>query len=455
MNTLNQYIEVVPLITTFGPAIISRFYELGKRWQDFIIALLGVLFVFFTYLFFTEDFTSSLAIHSLFDIRYNKIGMFCGALFCLSLFIGLFPIRKTLTLNSNFLFFIAGGLGIILANNLPTFFFFWIFQRSLPCSGFIRDAVHKESTVGATYLIQHVLTFFCFLGLLFLANEQGLLITPMTEFPASFFTWPVLLLSFIIIYQCHGIFPFHSWVHDLVEGSPWYEFSAIFLSRAGVLLFVQLLLPTLKHDPDVFKILLLALSIISSIYWSFRGIMEKNLNRTANYFYIAQASLLLTGLQADMTAAKGSYLHMMVISISGASLFSILSYIQHTFSLKRSSQYYGLAQYFPKLASLFCLFGFCMIGVPLGASFVVEDLVITGLLEYWPYLGLGHIVATCLNGILFFLMFTRLFLGQSPFSRPVANKDMPLSQMFPYTLALFMLILIGVLPFLFLEKITW
>ena len=455
MNSMNQYVEIIPLLTTFGTAIISCFYELGKRWQDFIIGLLGVLFVFFAYLFFTEDFTSSLAVHTLFDIRYNKIGMFTGGLFCLSLFIGLFPIRKSMTLNSNFLFFIAGGLGIILANNLPTFFFFWTFQRALPGTGFLRDAVHKESTVGATYIIQHLLTFFCFLGLLFFANEQGLLITPMTEFPATFFTWPVLLFSFIIIYQIHGIFPFHSWVHDLVEGSTWYEFSAIFLSRAGVLLFVQLLLPTLKHDPDAFKILLLGLSIISSIYWSFRGIMEKNLNRTANYFYIAQASLLLTGLQADMTAAKGSYLHMMVISISGPALFSILSYIEHTFSMKRSSQYYGFAQYYPMLATLFCLFGFCMIGVPLGASFVVEDLVITGLLEYQPYLGLGHIIATCLNGILFFLMFTRLFLGQNPYSMPVTNKDMPLSQMLPYIIALIMLILIGVLPYLFLEKITW
>lgn len=455
MHSLNQYIEILPLIATFGSAIISTFYELGKKWQDFIIGILGILFVFFAYIFFTEDFTSSLAVHTLFDVRYNKIGMFCGGLFCLSLFIGLFPIRKSLTLNSNFLFFIAGGLGIILANNLPTFFFFWSFQRILPITGFVRDAVHNESSVGATYIIQHLLTFLCFIGLLFLANQQGLLITPMTEIPASFFTWPVLLLSFIIIYQSHGIFPFHSWVHDLVDGCTWYEFSAIFLSRAGVLLFVQLLLPTLKHDPDVFKILLLSLSIISSIYWSFRGIMERNLTRTANYFYIAQASLLLTGLQADTTAAKGSYLHMMVISISGPALFSILNYIQHTFSLKRSSQYYGLAQYYPKLASLFCLFGFCMIGVPLGASFVVEDLVITGLLEYQPYLGLGHIIATCLNGILFFLMFTRLFLGQAPFSTPVTNKDMPLSQMFPYMMALVLLILIGVLPYLFLEKITW
>ena len=220
-------------------------------------------------------------------------------------------------------------------------------------------------------------------------------------------------------------------------------------------IFVQLILPTLKNDPDLFKILLISLSIISSVYWSLRGLLEINISRTTTYFYIAQTSLLLTGLQADLTAAKGSYLHMMVISLSGTSLFSILSFVQHEFSFKRQSQFYGLAQYYPKLATLFCLFGFCMIGVPLGASFVVEDLVITGLLEQQPYLGLGHIVATCLNGILFFLIFSKIFLGPTSYKIQVTNKDMAISRMIPYFAALIMMVLIGIMPFLFLEKITW
>jgi NADH-quinone oxidoreductase subunit M len=191
------------------------------------------------------------------------------------------------------------------------------------------------------------------------------------------------------------------------------------------------------------------------VYWSLRGILEMNLSRKTTYFYIAQASLLLTGMQADLTAAKGSYLHMMVISIAGTSLFSILSFVQHSFSFKRASHFYGLSLYYPKLATLFCLFGFCVIGVPLGASFVVEDLVIMGLLEYHQYLGLGHIIATCLNGILFFLIFTKIFLGPSPFKDQILNRDMSLIEMFPYLTGLLLLILIGIIPSLFLEKITW
>jgi NADH:ubiquinone oxidoreductase subunit 4 (subunit M) len=96
-----------------------------------------------------------------------------------------------------------------------------------------------------------------------------------------------------------------------------------------------------------------------------------------------------------------------------------------------------------------------MIGVPLGASFVVEDLVITGLLEVHTFLGLGHILATCLNGILFFLIFSKLFLGQSAYKQPIENMDMPVKEMLPYVAVLLVLILIGIFPHLFLEKINW
>lgn len=450
MKAIFHLYDVLPLVSTFFPAVLSSFYDTGKKWQDFILVILGTLTLFFAWIFFSGDFSASgTDLYSLFDIRYNKISVFIALVYCGSLFIGLYPIRHTVSISTSFLFYLFGGLGIILANNLPTFLVFWTFQRIIPMRGFIKEGV------GATYIFQHILTFICFIALLFLAADANLLFTPMTEMPASFFTWPVLILSFIIIYESHGIFPFHSWVHDVVRHLPWYEFSAIFLTRAGVLLFAQLLLPTLNTDPDLFKILLITLSIASSVYWSLRGILEENLSRKTTYFYIAQASLLLTGMQADLTAAKGSYLHMMVISIAGTSLFSMLSYVQHTFSFKRPSQFYGLSQYYPKLATLFCLFGFCMIGVPLGASFVVEDLVITGLLHYHSYLGLGHIVATCLNGIFFFLIFTRIFLGPSPYREEVKVYDMSTSRMAPYLTGLLILLLIGILPSLFLEKITW
>lgn len=454
MNT-GLVLEAFPLLLTFGGGILLQLLSEERQVRSLILSVLGILFIFFVVLFFLP---SQYAINyqdGLFALNLNRISVFVGGILTGALLVGLFPLRKILQFRKDFLFLLGSGIGIIISDNLPSFFFFLTLQRMIPFARFVKDMRNDASSGGGTFIIQHVLTTLCCLALMGLSYQSGHLLTPLGLYPAEFFTWPVLILAFIIIYQTHGIFPFHSWIHDVIGKLAWYEISCIFLPRAGVLLFVQFLLPGFSTEPDVFKILLLSLSIISSIYWSFRGIFEENAQKTTTYFYVAQASLLLTGLQADLTAAMGSYLHMMVISFSGTALWSILSYIQHTHSLKRAHQFYGLAQIYPKLSTLFCLFGFCMIGVPLGASFVVEDLVITGLLEKQPYLGLGHIFATCLNGILFFIIFTKLFLGQTPFRDKLKNRDLGIREMFPYYAILFMMVTIGLFPFLFLEKIVW
>lgn len=431
-------------------------HTISKKWQTTILGLLGVCGLFFTGMFFLNDGTSALVTsNSIFELSFDKFSLFLGSIFCVSLFMGLYPIRYESEINPSFLYYILGGLGIILSNNLLTFFIFWSFQRSLPCIRFIRSMKAETTSSGGTFILQHLVVFLCLVGLLVLAGQQGFATASFSDIPGHFFTWPVLLLAFVIIYESHGIFPFHSWIHDMVGNLNWYQISSIFLARAGVLLFVKLLLPTFNQDPDVFRILLLALSIVSSIYWTVRGIFETNVMKTTTYFYVAQASLILTGLQADLVAARGAYLHMMVISLSGSALWSLVSYVQRSTSIKRLNQYYGLAQSYPRLATLFCLFGFCMIGTPLGAAFVVEDLVITGLLEQQPLLGLGHILATCLNGILFFLVFSKLFLGQTSYPQKIKNLDMTLIQTIPYVMVLIMMLLIGIFPSLFLVKLQW
>ena len=431
-------------------------YTVNTKWQDIFLVVLGFLGVFFlTLFFFNHEFSHLIMSGPHFEFTFNKFSSFLGSVFCLSLFIGIFPVRKENEISKSFIFYILGGLGIILANNLITFLLFWTFQRSLPGFRFIGGIRNGSTSGGGTYLVQHFITFACLIVLTVLASRSGYASLSFSQIPASFFTWPVLILSFIIIFESHGIFPFHSWIHDLVGNINWYKISTIFLARAGVLLFVKLIMPTIDQDPDLFKLVLLSLSIFSSIYWSVRGIFETNVAKITTYFYVAQSSLILSGLLADRAAAHGSYLQILVISLSGTALWSLMSYIQRHTSIKRLNQFYGLAQFYPKLATLFCLFGFSMIGTPLGAAFVVEDLVINGLLDQQPFLGLGHILATCLNGILFFLIFSKLFLGQTAYPQKIKNLDMSLGQMIPYVLILFVMFLIGIFPSLFLRNITW
>jgi NADH-quinone oxidoreductase subunit M len=431
-------------------------FTVTRNWQTIIFLILGFLGIAFTSLFLYSDSSTNVVISNPFlEFSFDKFSLFLGAIFSVSLFVGLFPIRNENEINSSFIYYILGAFGIMLSNNLLTFFIFWTIQRSLPFMRFLRGIRDQNTSGGGTFILQHLFTFGCLVALSLIAAQNGVVSLSFSKIPASFFSWLVLILSFVIIYESHGIFPFHSWIHDMVGSLRWYQISSIFLSRAGVLLFVKFLMPSLSYDPDIFSISLLALSIFSSIYWTIRGIYENNVTQTTTYFYVAQSSLILTGLLADSTAARGAYLHMMVISLSGTALWSLVSYVQRYTSIKRLNQFYGLAQSYPKLATLFCLFGFCMIGTPLGASFVVEDLVINGLLDKQPYLGLGHILATCLNGILFFFVFSKLFLGQSSYPQKVKYMDMSLTQMLPYVMIVILMFTIGIAPSLFLVSLKW
>ena len=431
-------------------------YRNNKKEQGTIYVLLGLMgLVLAIFFLLGKEYTATIGLWQTFEFSFDQIDLFVGGIFCVSLFMGLLPVARENEVSRSFLFYIIGGLGIIFSGNLLTYFIFWSFHRSLPAIKFIRGIRNDGTSAGGTYLIQHAITYVCLSGLIFLASQRGVLTLPFSQIPSSFFDWPVLLFSFVIIYESHGIFPFHSWVHDTVENLPWYKISTLFLSRAGVMLFVQFLLPHLNFDLGLFEISLLAISIFSSIYWTIRGIFETSVTKTITYFYVAQSSLILTGLQSGEVAVRGAFLHLMVISFSGTALWSLVSYIQNHTSIKRLNQFYGLAQSYPKLATLFCLFGFSMIGTPLGAAFVVEDLVVNGLIDHHHFLGLGHILASCLNGILFFLVFSKLFLGEASFPQKIKNQDMSLSQMFPYVLILLMMFSVGIFPSLFLEKLQW
>lgn len=444
-------LKTFPLFLTFGGWVFATRFP---RLKDIVLGTLALLFCYETWMFFNHPITIS-GTYSLFSLSFNRPSLFVGMILSGALFMGLYPVRKDLALNRNFLLYLTSGMGIILADNLPTFFVFFFLQRGIPFWNFVKNIRNGDAQSGGTYMAQHLLALIAAVLLMIRASQQGVLLSPLMEFPKEFFTKDVIVLCFALIFQAHGIFPFHSWVHDLVDNVRWYEISVLFLPLSGVLLFVQMMVPQYGSVPDSFKIFLLALSIFSSIYWSFRGIYENNVQKEVTYFYIAQASLVLTGMQATHVALLGSYLHMMVVSLSGTALWSILSYIQGHVSLKKHQSFYGLAQDFPLLATMFCLFGFCLIGVPLLASFVAEDLVINGLLDRMPYLGLGHIFAGCLNGILFFLLFSKLFLGNNPGHGKIKKLDLSLGEMFPYLVSFIIMLLIGILPFLFLENINW
>jgi NADH-quinone oxidoreductase subunit M len=77
-----------------------------------------------------------------------------------------------------------------------------------------------------------------------------------------------------------------------------------------------------------------------------------------------------------------------------------------------ASRHLGLAGHAPRLAVFFVVFGLALVGLPGTLSFCSQDLLIHGTLASHPQTGLLLPIATALNAVSVFRLFTRLFLGR-------------------------------------------
>src|SRR5579871_5105689 len=94
-------------------------------------------------------------------------------------------------------------------------------------------------------------------------------------------------------------------------------------------------------------------------------------------------------------------------------LFGILRLLEVRFGENlTASTHLGLSEHAPRLAVFFVVFGLALVGLPGTLSFCSQDLLIHGTLASHPQTGLLLPLATAMNAVSIFRLFTRLFLGK-------------------------------------------
>lgn len=405
----------------------------------FVLAIL----IFFIFEGTHLDVTSS---NFILDFDIAPFSIFIGIVYCLSLALTLFPTKEHESLRPQFLTLFFLGLGIIFSNNLFTFTLFWILHRAIPFVHFVKDFRNSTGRKAGSYILGHLLAVGLFIYLLTQSYEMGLMTTTLKNYPVTFFTMPNLIVLIILCFMSQGIFPLHQWSTDLISSFSWQEVATFLISRSGIILFYKMIMPGLANDPVSFQVCIMVITILSSLYWVCLGMIEKNVHKAIGMFYLSQASLIITGLQAGPVGVKGALIQMIIISFGSTTMWSITHYLDKEFKLNTQTSFHGLAKYTPRLAFVFIMMGFAVIALPLGLGFAAEDLVIHALLEHAHWLGLFHILAGCLNGILIYQIFAKLFLGTPKIDIPQANFDLPYRRLIPYYLILMFIIATGFFP---------
>lgn len=220
------------------------------------------------------------------------------------------------------------------------------------------------------------------------------------------------LLVIAVVFR-KGLCPTHAWVADAAETGPALPTALLLNGHFGALLVAKLIVPLFPRTDALFPVLSY-LAIITAVYVAIRALAENSPRRLVAFLALSQSACILSGLESRTAEGiAGAIVHWFVVSISTVALFGILRLLEVRFGENlTASRHLGLAGHAPRLAVSFAIFGLALVGLPGTLGFCSQDLLIHGALTSHPLVGLLLPIATAMNAISFFRLFTRLFLGR-------------------------------------------
>jgi len=209
-----------------------------------------------------------------------------------------------------------------------------------------------------------------------------------------------------------GIIPAQAWVADAAESGPLVPSALLLNGHFGALLVVKLIVPLFPETDHLFPILSY-LAIATAVFVAIRALAENSPRRLLAFLALSQSACILSGLESRTAEGiTGALVHWVVVTVSTVGLFAILRLLEVRFGENLSaSKHLGLAQHAPRLAVSFAILGLALVGLPGTLGFCSQDLLIQGTLTTHPLTGLLLPIATAMNAVSFFRLFSRLFLG--------------------------------------------
>ncbi|BCS34858.1 hypothetical protein TBR22_A40840 [Luteitalea sp. TBR-22] len=223
--------------------------------------------------------------------------------------------------------------------------------------------------------------------------------------PAAF----ALVMLAIVLRK--GIFPAHAWVADLAEqgGLP---ISLLVNGHLGAVVLARVLIPVFPDTVGSAFVLLSDLALFTALYAAVRAVAEPRPARILALLVLSQSACILAGLESGTAeGTTGAFVHLAVVALSTTALFGVLRAVEARGGHLDLSHHQGLAQAMPRLAVGFAIAGLALVGIPGTLGFAAEDLLVHGSLASHPQVGLLLPIATALNAVCLFRLFSRLFLG--------------------------------------------
>ncbi len=450
----------LPLLFGFATPILNRFGKNGVVYGSMFMQIF-LLYLVFKLLFNTTSHIEIISIAPPLGISFvlNKASLFFVLLF--TFLITMFSFyyqghRKNNAYRDDTKFFIllnmllASSIGLVLSSDI---FNIYVFFEIAGISAYILSAYQKTPSAleaGLKYLITGAIAsiFLVFSIVLIYINIGSLNLAVIAQ---SFETLPhnIKILISILLLIGFGfkveIFPLNFWVVDVYQGSS----SLINALFSGIVvkayLFVFFHILYLFLPSGEFSLFLIYLGAISMLVAEIAGLRQTNLKRLFAYSSLGQVALIFTAFAMQNKDAIQAALYIVFAhSIAKFIIFLALTTINkeyksfHIDILKKLNA--------PFLRAIIIIAMLSLLGLPLFAGFIGKFLVLKNLALNGVLGALSIIIlASLLEAVYYFKLVGFMFNK----NEKKESLSISFSQKIIFSLLAFLLVLVGILPFLF------
>jgi len=235
-------------------------------------------------------------------------------------------------------------------------------------------------------------------------------------------TLGVALLAAAVLIRS-GVFPLHVWMTDLFEHATFGTALLFVTPMVGAYAAVRLVLPV---APDWMLQSIALLSLFTAVYAAGMALVQREARRFFCYLFLSHSSLVLVGLEiATLVGLTGALSLWLSVGLALSGFGLTLRSMEARTGRLSLAEYHGLYEHTPILASFFLLTGLASVGFPGTFGFVGMELLVEGVVELYPLVGMAVVVAAALNGIAVVQAYFRVFTGTKHVASISLRSRMP------------------------------
>lgn len=250
------------------------------------------------------------------------------------------------------------------------------------------------------------------------------------EVPSNYAMGAVVFLVVAIIAR-GPLFPLQTFLPVVFERGHSGLAALLFVARPASYLVARVMLPLLPDVGPTALSLVADLGLATAIWGGLLALAQRDLRRFVGALATSQSGLTLIGLASpNAEGLAGGLVYWVSSSLSLSALILVVTMVKARTGTTDIRQLGGIAQTMPRAAALFLIVGLTAIGLPGTLGFIGEDLLVHGVLDSYPWVAAVQLIATLLNGIAFFRIYTEAFVGKTrpkgvkvPMGRDLALRE--------------------------------